>query len=333
MKSIGLIMILLLVPAVLFSQVSYAEYFVDTDPGYGKATKISISIPAQELTLDFNVNSVPMTEGWHYIGLRARNNSGGWGIVNTRIIYLTKFPTTVQAGIVKAEYFIDTDPGYGKAKQIAVALPGTNLSFDVTSDISALGPGFHYLAIRASDATGKWSTSFNRMFLLVRPADSEKGKISRIEYFYDTDPGIGKGTQVNVQTPGFDITLNVIASVTSLTSGDHVIYLRAMNKEGQWGQLYAEGFNLTISGVDDVKVTTAFKIYPNPGKNDFTMVLPENIGEAVRVIITDMKGAVLFEDIRPSDSASLSVDLNPGMYIVTIKSDMGGFSQILSVSK
>lgn len=331
MKSIGLVMILLLVPAVLFSQVSYAEYFVDTDPGYGKATKIIISIPAQELTLGFNINTVPLTEGWHYIGLRARNNSGGWGIVNTRIIYLTKLPTTVQAGIVKAEYFIDTDPGYGKAKQITVALPGTDLSLDVTSDISALGPGFHYLVLRASDATGKWSTSLTRMFLLVRPYDSEKGKISRIEYFYDADPGIGNGTLVNVQIPGFDITLNVNASVSALTSGDHVIYLRAMNKEGQWGQLYAEGFNLTISGVDDIKVTPVFKIYPNPGKSDFMMVLPENAGESVRVMIMDLNGKIIFEDLQSSDSVKLSVNLKPGMYIVTVKSDVRVFSQRLII--
>jgi hypothetical protein len=62
-----------------------------------------------------------------------------------------------------------------------------------------------------------------------------------IEYFIDTDPGVGNGiplvsdsTESFVATPAIDIS--------TLSEGIHTIYFRAQNSSGEWGPAYGKSF-------------------------------------------------------------------------------------------
>ena len=61
-------------------------------------------------------------------------------------------------------------------------------------------------------------------------------KVIRGEYFFDTDPGIGNGTNIIVTTPADSVEINFTASVSSLTKGLHNLYVRMLNDSGVWSQ-------------------------------------------------------------------------------------------------
>jgi hypothetical protein len=46
--------------------------------------------------------------------------------------------------------------------------------------------------------------------------------INRAEYFYDSDPGVGNGKPLTIQTPGFSISQSFTIPVPSnMTAGTH----------------------------------------------------------------------------------------------------------------
>jgi len=61
------------------------------------------------------------------------------------------------------------------------------------------------------------------------------------EYFIDTDPGLGNGTNVQF-TPGMDVTLDFTVDVSNLDEGMHVLHVRAKDYVGRWGLTYYQPF-------------------------------------------------------------------------------------------
>ncbi|MEO6454343.1 MAG: hypothetical protein ABIN97_09735 [Ginsengibacter sp.] len=138
--------------------INRVEWYLDTDPGYGKATPISISQAQDIPNLAINIALTPLTPGVHIAGIRSRDANGNWSLDN-KWIFLKPDPANSEPvpNIVKMEYFIDVDPGYGKASSISIT-PGTNISMLVfDADISAVDIGTHKLGIRSLDANGAWS--------------------------------------------------------------------------------------------------------------------------------------------------------------------------------
>ena len=66
-------------------------------------------------------------------------------------------------------------------------------------------------------------------------------KISRIEYFIDTDPGRGKGTAFKF-TMAETINLDTELDLAAVTDGIHTVYFRTMNDQGLWSALYSRPF-------------------------------------------------------------------------------------------
>ncbi len=86
------------------------EYFIDTDPGVGKAA--SMSIPASaDVTFPFTVNLTGYAIGFHKLYIRTRDNLGRWSLTARRNIEVLASQT--QNNVVSGEYFIDQDPGFG----------------------------------------------------------------------------------------------------------------------------------------------------------------------------------------------------------------------------
>jgi hypothetical protein len=62
--------------------------------------------------------------------------------------------------------------------------------------------------------------------------------ITHVEYFFDIDPGFGNATAITV-TPGATAEVDFPVNMSALTSGMHVLYVRAKNSSGMWGQTHA----------------------------------------------------------------------------------------------
>jgi hypothetical protein len=84
--------------------------------------------------------------------------------------------------LVRAEYYIDSDPGYGKATAMALSsLPAISVSFDITK----LSSGPHVVGMRSQDSIGSWS--LDNKWILVKLSQSDKEtrapKLIRTEYY------------------------------------------------------------------------------------------------------------------------------------------------------
>ncbi|MEO8111694.1 MAG: hypothetical protein ABI594_16730 [Ginsengibacter sp.] len=215
--------------------ITRVEYFIDTDPGFGKATSITINTPSNNISNGtFNVSIGSLSTGIHALFIRSRDANGKWSVTNSRFFYK---PASSGGGplpnITRVEYFIDNDPGFGNAINIPVTA-GSNLqNISFTASISTLTTGIHALFIRSRDANGKWSVTNNRFF--YKPDSTLSGtppNITNVEYFIDTDPGFGKGTPIAIDSSTNLANFMVPVNISGLSVGNHIFFIRSRSATG-----------------------------------------------------------------------------------------------------
>ncbi|MDZ4752623.1 MAG: hypothetical protein SGI87_13480 [Flavobacteriales bacterium] len=60
-------------------------------------------------------------------------------------------------------------------------------------------------------------------------------QVDGIEYFWNTDPGLGNGTYVAFETPSEVVVSNIDFSTAGLLTGRHILYTRAKSTDGNYG--------------------------------------------------------------------------------------------------
>lgn len=224
-------------PAQSPPNITAAEYFVDTDPGFGNATGIPVATPSPNITDNtFGVALGAVSQGVHVLFIRSRDANGKWSITNRFVFYKPSSSAGAPAAnIVKAEYFFDTDPGFGNAINIPLTAGVDVPDVAFAADISSLSVGVHTLYLRSRNADGKWSIT-NRQ-VLYKPSGTgaaAAANIVKAEYFFDTDPGFGSATDIPV-TAGVDVqNVNFTADLSTLSVGVHTLYIRSKNADGKW---------------------------------------------------------------------------------------------------
>ena len=66
--------------------------------------------------------------------------------------------------------------------------------------------------------------------------------LDRIEYFFNTDPGLGSGTVVSFTAAGNVSELNFSPDISSLGAGIHHLYVRSRSSNGLWSQTGSQIF-------------------------------------------------------------------------------------------
>jgi Secretion system C-terminal sorting domain len=229
--------------------ITAAEYFIDTDPGFGSATSIPLSAATNIPALIAAVNLTGITPGVHQLMLRSKDANGIWSITatstfeNLQPLY-SSAPAVVN--ITSAEYFIDADPGFGLGTTVPLT-PAVNINnLLVSIDLTGVGaPGNKLLFIRSIDANGKWSltsnTQFNNAVYIYPPTPIASGNVMVMEYFFDTDPGFGNGTPVSfTSSPDLNNFL-FSADISSLPIGTHTLFIRS--KQNPWSLTVASEFS------------------------------------------------------------------------------------------
>lgn len=132
-----------------------AEYFFDADPGFGNG--YALLIPDVAAVDEDVFISIPetMLRGVHILFVRTQDNGGQWSLYARRNVLVEGAINMAQLG--DAEYFFDTDPGFGNG--ISVLLPDgavvdADIDFAVPVDLT-LGP--HTMYVRTQDQGGQWS--------------------------------------------------------------------------------------------------------------------------------------------------------------------------------
>src|SRR6185437_11053690 len=134
--------------------------------------------------------------------------------------------------ISKAEYFFDHDPGVGKGTSIsATTITGDSAKITSAISTSGLSVGFHVLYIRTQDNNGKWGLFNGRPFIISTPAPSIP-TVADAEYFFDHDPGVGKGIAISGIATADSMHFSQAISASGLSNGFHVMYVRAKDVNG-----------------------------------------------------------------------------------------------------
>lgn len=218
-------------PPMLNTPLSRLEYFIDTDPGPGAATSIPFT-PGLDVTLNFTAALSELSAGIHRLALRARDANGLWSLTASQLFYREPITAYSSSQIVKAEYFINSDPGLGLATPVAI-VPGQDITFAFSSMLSGLPSGMQQLYVRTKDAAGNWSVSAPQLFYYEPVNTLPAADIVQMEYFLDTDPGQGNATAISLAA-GQAVTISFTELIADLPPGMHRLLVRSLDAAGNW---------------------------------------------------------------------------------------------------
>ena len=135
-------------------------------------------------------------------------------------------------------YVGNDDPNFGSATPISIPT-GTNVSAtNTTINFTALPNGVQYLYVRSRDASGKWSLTNYKLFIVGNvaypPAPNLPSNVTAIEaYVGNDDPNFGGGTIF--PTIGTDVSINnATLNFTAQPNGVQYLYVRSRDASGKW---------------------------------------------------------------------------------------------------
>ena len=207
-------------------QVTRMEYSWDKDvaPGKGRSMQYTVSNDTAWFGPHLSVGN--LSPGLHTLYVRTLSN-GFVSPTYTRTFYVPAPAHEIEA----VEYFFDNDPGVGNATRMAASLAEAEdtlrSTFDVNTD--GLAEGIHTIGLRTL-TDGTWSETKVRRFLVSYGVDNY---ITRLEYFWNNDPGAGNGYVVDI-TPGEEVSIDFEADMTELGEGPHTLGLRAQSGSKGW---------------------------------------------------------------------------------------------------
>lgn len=150
------------------------------------------------------------------------------------------------------EYFFDTDPGFGNGTWVAFDNPSDTVISEFSIDVTGLSPGFHRLFIRIRDDADTWSIQEARAFYITSTSSLEESTdIVGMEYFVDSDPGIGQASEVPFESSGDSVNQIFSLPVAGLAEGFHRLFVRTQNTDGKWSLTEGRTFYVVAPEVLD----------------------------------------------------------------------------------
>ncbi|HTO15324.1 MAG TPA: CARDB domain-containing protein [Edaphocola sp.] len=217
-----------------------AEFYFDTDPGFGSGTPLTISAGDSLNTQKLIPVPSNLTGGIHSLYIRVKNSNQVWSHSSSQLFLVSGLANS--AGQVSAmEYYFDQDPGVGSATPLSFNANDTVQQL-FTIPVSTLSPGFHTLYIRAKNDNNIWGIQEARQFMVTNNVPGV-AKIAGAEYFIDADPGFGMATPIAIN-PAVDSFSNnqVIALPNNLTEGGHTLAIRVKDEQQNWSLFETQDF-------------------------------------------------------------------------------------------
>ncbi|MEP6746996.1 MAG: T9SS type A sorting domain-containing protein [Bacteroidota bacterium] len=230
MKKIFTLLLVVCCTVVRAQQITTAEYFFDTDPGIGNATAVTINSGAPDADINFSVNG--LSAGLHIFNLRLKNSDNNWSTTYQSGVLIAN-GASGDATIVSAEYYFDTDPGFGNGIQLPVGK--TSMDEIVNFDITSLTAGPHTIYVRLKNSVNEWGFLSQGSFIVSNGA-SGAAQIHTLEYFSENDLGVGKNSIIQF-TAGAALDTTFSIPVPDNGSDSSVLGLRLVNNNGQMGNV------------------------------------------------------------------------------------------------
>ncbi|MDB5202485.1 MAG: type sorting protein [Ferruginibacter sp.] len=313
-----------------------AEYVLDNDIPFGSGTNIPITANTDISTV-FSASVSGLSDNTHYLQLRTLNAEGKWAVTNVRdfIIFLNADPQYPDAplpigNIVRAEYFLDADPGFGNGLPVTIT-PGINLNnINFSVNTTSISDGNHRLFLRALD---DWSISSSEIFMKgsVVPLKFISFSAQNRDLHVDLDWKTGDETNTSLMTIERSADGVLFQSLGKLpafnTGGEHQYFFRdAQPLKGMaWYRIVETDLNAHQFFSKTILVnrrgkSQEFIIFPNPVKNSTVLTFTEATAPG-KLKLTDEKGSVLLSWEIAAGLNNLSVDLRAlpsGLYFLTL---------------
>ncbi|RLD53088.1 MAG: hypothetical protein DRJ05_16875, partial [Bacteroidetes bacterium] len=223
--------------------VVFAEYyFNEDDPGVGNGQSLNIA-GGDSVYFATYIPATSLPVGYHKIHIRVSDDRESWSHLLTEEFYVYFDSLQYQAPVIQppltfAEYFFDGDPGTGNGVPVTIT-QGDSIDENFGVNTAGLDVGYHIVGFRVMDSLSKWGINRHDNFYIYDSTKStvstESYKIIAAEYFYDEDPGVGNGIEIEFTPTGDSIEMERCFPVTGLDPGDHRIYVRTKDEDGKWG--------------------------------------------------------------------------------------------------
>lgn len=298
------------------SPIVTAEYFIDTDPGTGNGTPVSLSA-ATSVSINFDVELDGLEPGIHYLHIRVKNGDDKWSLYSRKPFHVTNF--VPNQNIVAVEYFIDDDPGIGNGTSLPVTT-GSDISETFAIPIDGIEPGIHYLHLRVKNSQDKWSHYARKLFYVM--PEQVSYNIVAAEYFIDTDPGLGNGIPLAI-TPGQTISeVFEISTSDTLMNGTHLLFIRVLDDADKWSLYAVQDFVIDPNVGLEVR-QIQFELFPNPTSD---ILFVKSTGDRISGIrVIDLNGKIV-RQLDGINSTANQIDLNhlpAGTYLVQVVNNSG----------
>jgi PKD repeat protein/subtilisin family serine protease len=224
--------------------ITRIEYFFDTLVPIGNGIPLTFS-PNPDMTLNKNINLSMVQQGLHRLYFRAKNANGKWSLIYSKQVYVRQTADNSLPKITRVEYFMDSlvPPGQGTMLNTG---QGTNLTISKNIDLTTISAGLHQIYFRTKDEEGLWSVIHSKPFMVrTLPEGNFLPDITRVEYFFDSDPGLGNGTSLSMIT-GDSVQIETTIPLNNLGSGLHRLYFRARDAQNFWSLPQYSEFGIDI---------------------------------------------------------------------------------------
>jgi len=316
------------------SNVSKLEYFFDTDPGFGNGINVPIT-SSSNVSTTFSPNIASLTQGTHFLYVRSADANGKWSITNTSVFYKTNLSVS---NISKLEYFIDTDPGFGRGINVPIT-PATNISNLVFAvNTTSLVDGIHRLYVRSLSADGNWCitnvSSFTKSAALPLNILSFNAVLqnNKVLTQWQTTNEVNV-SHMNVQRSVDGINFSSVGRTEATGNGSYnftdatlpanvkTLYYRLEIVDNTGEKQFSK-----IVAVQLVKNNMVVNIYPNPVKNQLFASINSIKQELVTIQVTDLQGKVLQNRILKLNTGNNNFNITTsalakGVYLLVIKGE------------
>lgn len=126
--------------------------------------------------------------------------------------------------------------------------------------------------------------NFLLCILIASMLSAKAQQITLLEYFYDTDPGIGNGRTLTLNTNNLDSTLPF--SLSGLTPGMHRVGFRLKNSNNKWGSTTWSSFNLFAGTAGTPQINKAEYFWNNDAGVGQNTIIPVGLSPLVDTTFT-----------------------------------------------
>ncbi len=297
-------------------QIVAAEYFFDKDPGQGKGTAMPVFAATDSVNATNSISIFGLAVGYHNMFIRTENSANQWSLYEGRNFYVQPTVTIpAPSQIVAAEYFFDKDPGQGKGTLMPAFAATDSINMSTAISLGTLSTGFHNMFIRAENASGQWSLyQGGNFYIAPSVAPQPIARIVAAEYFFDKDPGQGKGNVITGITAADSINITQGLNASALAGGNHNAFIRVKDSTGHWSLYEGRTFKVLTCGIKATVAVTKDSCF---GGADGTALATPTGG------VGSSSTYKYSWSTTPVQTTALVTGLAAGVYTVTVTDSIG----------